>query len=66
MFWISSALCGSDSPEGRYGNSLCWTSELARIGAMISGVNTLAKSTTERQKREVNIKTAADIHYVKV
>ncbi len=49
VFWISSALCGSDSPDGRYGCSLCCTSALARIGAMTSGVNTLAKSTTEEQ-----------------
>lgn len=45
MFWISSAVWGSDSPEGRYGSRRSWTSALARMGAMISGVSTLARST---------------------
>ena len=45
VLWSSSELWGRDSPDGRKGISLCWTSGLARMGAMISGVSTPARST---------------------
>lgn len=51
VFWISSALCGKLSPLGRKGRSLCWTSAFVRIGAIISGVQTLAKSTKREKTR---------------
>lgn len=50
MFWISSALCSKLSPEGRKGSSRCWTSALVRMGAIISGVQTLARSTEEEEE----------------
>lgn len=51
VLWISSALCGKLSPLGRKGRSLCWTSALARMGAIISGVQTLARSTGGEERR---------------
>ena len=46
VFWISSAVWGRLSPLGRKGRSLARTSALDRMGAIISGVHTLARSTT--------------------
>jgi len=46
VFWISSAVWGRLSPLGRKGRSLSRTSALERMGAIISGVHTLARSTT--------------------
>lgn len=51
VFWISSADCGKLSPLGRKGSSLCWTSALVRMGAIISGVQTLARSTGKEDTR---------------
>lgn len=45
VFWISWPLCGRLSPLGKKGSSLCCTSALLRMGAIISGVHTLARST---------------------
>lgn len=62
MFWISSALCGRLSPLGRKGRSLCWTSALLRMGAIISGVHTLARSTAEGDQSCECLRSLSEAH----
>lgn len=52
VLWISWPLGGRLSPLGRKGSSLCCTSALLRMGAIISGVHTLARSTAVRREGE--------------
>lgn len=54
VLWISSALCSKLSPLGRNGRSLCWTAALVRMGAIISGVQMLARSTRGQERSTVS------------